>query len=520
MKRAFLITLFAVLGMSQAAAQEYEYVPFVREGVKWVYSISDYHYFEDYYTNPARGDNMAYRTIEMKGDTVIDGKTYKAVHKYSGDAINEESDTIPVYLREEGKIVYAIIPNYKIYDDCWVGNFRIHTDEYYDAIFSGQEFLLYDFQDPVSYWGNFSDDDWFNLNLFTDTVVVGNHFALRYFEVNEFYVDVFQIIEGIGAIGRSSYPLAFFIPKGTGIHSQAFHGIEKVVENGEVIYPQDYVEDRYMPLIREGVKWVNERVAINDGDTTFYYYTYEFKGNHPVKGHNGLTYKALYLYDGYSYELDVESDSLVAGMREDESCIAYECNAPLNASIDQERNMIDFNNLMDYEDIFLLYKMGKNPDGTLWSKNSYIDHQKEPFLNEDNFVMVEPVLIDGYRCSRLAYIGEQGDTLAYIVEGIGFDSRDMGDLLTPFTRKPNPDADYQEWCGLSHVIKDGEIIYKGMRYRKDNLTGIDDVVTEHPRRPLDANYYNLMGQPVGTEVPTTPGIYIHQGKKICVSRMP
>ena len=40
----------------------------------------------------------------------------------------------------------------------------------------------------------------------------------------------------------------------------------------------------------------------------------------------------------------------------------------------------------------------------------------------------------------------------------------MGDLLTPFTRRPDPDAEYQEWCGLSHVIKDGEIIYKGLCY--------------------------------------------------------
>ena len=109
--------------------------------------------------------------------------------------------------------------------------------------------------------------------------------------------------------------------------------------------------------------------------------------------------------------------------------------------------------------------------------------------------------------------------MAYIVQGIGFDSYDMGDLLTPFTRKPDPDADYQEWCGLSHVVKDGRIIYKGMRYRHGAFTGINEVVVDKTR-PIDDNYYNLMGQPVGKDVPTTPGIYIHQGKKICVSRTP
>ena len=141
-------------------------------------------------------------------------------------------------------------------------------------------------------------------------------------------------------------------------------------------------------------------------------------------------------------------------------------------------------------------------------------------LNDDNLVTLEQVIIDGYRCSRLAYLNEHGDTLAYVVEGIGFDSRDMGDLLTPFTHRPNPSADYQEWCGLSHVIKDGKIIYKGMRYREGAFDGIGEAVADRTERPADPHYYDLTGRSVGTEVPTAPGIYIHQGKKICVGRMP
>ena len=46
--------------------------------------------------------------------------------------------------------------------------------------------------------------------------------------------------------------------------------------------------------------------------------------------------------------------------------------------------------------------------------------------------------------------------------------------------------------------------------------GIDEL-TGMTRHTIDNNYYNLMGQPVGKELPSTPGIYIHQGKKICVS---
>ena len=107
MKKTLFITLLALLGMTQAVAQEYEYVPFVREGVKWVCDA------------PSIGnwplDYHRYYKLELKGDTVIDGKCYKAMHKYSGTTINEENDTIPVYLREENKVVYGIVPDGKIY---------------------------------------------------------------------------------------------------------------------------------------------------------------------------------------------------------------------------------------------------------------------------------------------------------------------------------------------------------------------------------------------------------------------
>ena len=46
--------------------------------------------------------------------------------------------------------------------------------------------------------------------------------------------------------------------------------------------------------------------------------------------------------------------------------------------------------------------------------------------------------------------------------------------------------------------------------------GIDEVVTDKATGVMDGYYYNLMGQPMGKDVPTTPGIYIHNGKKIVV----
>ena len=241
MKKTITLMMLALLGMSQMAAQDYEYVPFVREGVKWIYSIQDYNYHADYYTNPARGDNRIYRTIEIKGDTVIGGKTYKAVHKYSGDAIDMENDTIPVYLREEDKKVYAIVPDARHYDDCMLGNYYYQCQqEYADSVLSGNEFILYDFKDPISYWSrwNSDEDEWFNVNLQMDTVAVGDHLAKRYLNTNSAW-DGFQIIEGIGAFGGNSYPLAFFIPLFPGEHVTERYNLEYVVDDNVVIYPQD-----------------------------------------------------------------------------------------------------------------------------------------------------------------------------------------------------------------------------------------------------------------------------------------
>ena len=501
MKKTILLTLLALLGISQSMAQEYECVPFVREGVKWVYGIRNFNY--EPYDNPAQGDNMTYRTLELKGDTVINGKTYKAMHKYSGNTINEENDTIPVYLREENKIVYGIIPDGRFYRDC-----PIYKGFYSFETYDDEEFVLYDFNDPVTFYQNLSDligcGSDYQL-LYEDFVQVGNHLAKRH--VFDFWGE-FQLIEGVGFVGEgNSYTLSFYIPRPGWGHDREYFILCHVIDDGEIVYEAyENSDDRYMPVIREGVTWVNEKVIVNNGETTSYYYAYQFNGNAPFKNGN-KTLKALYYSDYSPYAI---SDSLIAGLREDDSEVFSYHNYALNSVMDQNRNLISF---VDGR----LYQMNENSiQDILLCRDYYIMHQLEPLLTHDNFVMAEPIMIDGYRCSRLAYIDEHGDTAAYVIEGIGFDSRDLGNLLTPFTLKPDPNADYQEYCGLSHVVKDGQIIYKGMRYKPDTHVGIDEAVADQSRRPMDENYYNLMGQPVGKDVPTAPGIYIHQGKKIVV----
>ena len=482
----------------------YEYVPFVREGVKWTYSIQDYHYEEDYQTNPARGNNKVYRTLEMKGDTVINGKTYKAVHMCTDDVYSEPKDVVPVYLREENKMVYGIVPDSIFYDDALVSTTPFCFPQS-DVAYSGEEFLLYDFQDMVAYWDNLLiDDNWYNMPLQLESIKVGGHYAKRYFDGRQ-EGDYFQVIEGIGATGMNSYPLGFFMPETTGIHTTEYYSLEKVVENGEVIYPQNYVEDRYQPVIREGVKWVNVHVVINDGDTTKNYYTYEFKGNYPELDSHDRVFKAVYSRNSDAKGVGTGEERLVAGLREDEACIQSFKNEPLSG-VD---HFINFYFYYGNGNVCLLHENLEHMVDIDYYINSQTDPDKN-FLNTDNFVKADPIEIDGVLCSRIAYIGEQGDTLAYLVEGIGFDSRDFGDLLTPFTRYPEASTNHQEYCGLSHVIKDGKIIYKGMLYDPNatieipgdvngdgevtlaDANSVIDIVimggnSSHPRMPIDVD---------------------------------
>ena len=525
MKKAlFLMVLLALLGMTQLGAQGYEYVPFVREGVKWVYCYTNVG--DDYRpADPNLAYGIVYLTLEIKGDTIINGESYKAMHKYYGDAINEENDTIPIYLREEGQIVYGIVPDGKTFPDCPIGN-RFEGAYFFEKLYDGKEFILYDFNDPEAYWNaeanNEENMDYYE-PLSIDIISIGSNLAKRH--VGRMGSQDFYQIEGIGVdASGSGYTLFPFRPMATGVDT--YFQLSHVIEDGEIIYksvnykapdPDGY---EYVPLVREGVKWINERVEVNNGDTTCYYYTYELKGHYSYPAWDGDgpsgsdEAKACHYYLGS--KIDDDNDSIIASLGPD-GIFRTSCyyNYALEKISDENRNLIKRMFYVDIDDGETLYFMCHNSPS--YAVDLYLRLQLEPtILTSENFMMAEPITIEGYECNRIVYLDEQGKPKAYLVEGIGFDSYDMGDLLTPFTRKPDPTADHQEWCGLSHVVKDGQIIYKGLRYRDNVHVGINEVVTDVPQRQLDGNYYNLMGQPVGKDVPTVPGIYIHQGKKILV----
>jgi hypothetical protein len=139
--------VLTLLGMTQMMAQA-DYVPFVREGVKWVCYYNNY-YKNTYPYGQYYKDGKTYFTLELKGDVEINGNTYKAMHKYSGDAIDPENDTVLICLREQDKIVYGIVPDGNVYPDFRIGyGLPFGSDYPFPEIHSGNEFVLYHFNDP------------------------------------------------------------------------------------------------------------------------------------------------------------------------------------------------------------------------------------------------------------------------------------------------------------------------------------------------------------------------------------
>ena len=481
MKKKLMFLLLVLLSMTQLSAQD-DYVPFVREGVKWVcyfnsYHCSAYNEFEwaRYYL-----PGKTYFNLELKGDTVINGKPYMKMHKYSGDCINEQNDTVIMCLREEDRTVYGIMPY--LYPGFYVG-YGIWTDNpdvnIIQAALSGEEFILYDFNDPDSYYNTIytgtataSDNDLISY-IGCDEVPVGDKMSKRYRFNYGNYLD-FCFIEGVGYDGYiNGYTLGYLYMTRNQILNSHYDGffLSHVEEDGRIIYKGINYEqvmpiDGRLPIVQEGKIWVNERVIINKGDTTRSYYFYETSGNDPR--YPSSDFMLCHYYTDMKNHS--EDDSIISILTEPivSSAVYSYYNWPLVENMESNRTIYRPTVLDQENSEYVLYWIEHgNIEKTI---SNYVYRRQTPkVLTMENFVAVEPVEIDGIMCDRYAYLDENGEPKAYLIEGIGFDSRDMGDLLTPFTLPPDPDADYQEWCGLSHVIKDGEIIYKGMCYDAERV---------------------------------------------------
>lgn len=165
-------------------------------------------------------------------------------------------------MREKDKIVYAIVPDGKLYPDCPIGN--SFSPGIYDSISAGKEFILYDFNDPVAYWDHLVNqsgyDDQYQ-HLYTDTISLGTHLAKQY--VENLSGGDFRIIEGVGIDAFSSYTLYFFIVLPTG--GGTYYGLSHVVEDGEIVYKEQKFDESILESKRGDVNGDGE---LNISDVT------------------------------------------------------------------------------------------------------------------------------------------------------------------------------------------------------------------------------------------------------------
>lgn len=313
------------------------------------------------------------------------------------------------------------------------------------------------------------------------------------------------------------------------------------------VHAQEY---EYVPLVREGVKWVyylNMTKYGENGEFLSYVWvplTIEFKGDTTIQMFTGEyeTFKKCYMNidpefrAGFPVATDENGTAIVAMMREnDKRVFAIYTEDYIDAFIPRSVKhsyvtglatrvfcLRDLSSPIEYDkvnEMWMIYDFN-DPD-------SFIKHTCPSFKNDvydyefRHVVERESVLVNGTMRKRYGFESEHEydySDVSYFpewIEGIGWNFPSTENRLYSFI---SPFGDVKRglvvFTAFSHVEEDGIVAFKGAYYDQFNtLDNVNDMKVE-TRENGDDNYYNLMGQPVSN--PTQPGIYIHQGKKIVI----
>ena len=234
MKTQSLLWSFALicLGCIAGQAQEYEYVPIVREDVRWT--------FNDEYTATLLPDNR-----------YIDGKLY--AYAYMPDFWSLVGARI--YLREENKVVYQLDISARPFD----------------TVPQKSEIPIYDFnveQAGDTMWAWHNDPPYFGMEVeWIDTILIDNTYRRR---IKLKDVDG-VCIEGIGYTGKRNNLYYPFCNSDTEAGTKYLDRVE-TVENIEdrLIYQPEWSRlgtYEYVPFVREGIKWGYDECYRFEGDT-------------------------------------------------------------------------------------------------------------------------------------------------------------------------------------------------------------------------------------------------------------
>ena len=286
MKTQSLFWSFALicLGCIASQAQEYEYVPIVRENVRWTFS------------------NQEEKMTLLLDNRYIDGKLY--AYAYMPD-FSFRTDNL-IFLREENKVVYQLVVNI----------------DRFDSVPQKSEIPIYDFnveQAGDTMWAWHNDPPYFGMEVeWIDTILIDNTYRKR---IKLKDVDG-VCIEGIGYTGKRNNLYYPFCNSDTETGAKYLDRLE-TFENieGRLIYQPEWSRlgtYEYVPFVREGIKWGYDECYRFEGDTVV----------------GGESYKKCYV----SKSCPFEEGQTLYGLAREEDRVVY-C---LRPGDEQETVLYDF----------------------------------------------------------------------------------------------------------------------------------------------------------------------------------
>ena len=449
MKKFYTIMLAALLSGIAAQAQEADYQPLVREGVKWV-NHSQYVYSDDeVYFGPVNT-----YTITLRGDTSITSPS--GTHQYK-QVIHSMYPWRNIFMRESEQKVYVL------------------DSETYGP---DEEFLLYDF----------SDDN--EAKLYSPEGVETTYVREGTVDINGHSCRVYKgnfgwLVESVGLVSRCDGDM--ILPRWARVAGgEDNYGLDHLEDvDGNIIYKAPWYEEptTCMPLVREGVVWHYAwyELDFEDGNLVsrrLIDKKVQFCGDTTVCG---ITYKKCFHYDTEQLA-DNSTPSILA--REENGQVIFtggprdilSLNGPYY-DLTGEYILYDFSDLLGF-----------------FAKLEQVDHPLEfgPPVIESTWM----VLVD--QDSVMRYHTNLGD----YVESVGMDGEHAGFFDMPHGVLG---ADGVWLDGLIMLTDlDGNVLYKGHYY--DSVIGMLKCDVNHDGLVDIADINILINVMLGYDVPTG-----HQG---------
>ena len=203
-----IIFLAIVFGCVSAITAQ-DYVPLVREGVKWKCGM-----LKEPYGKVSEIELDHTYTIEFKGDTIINGLSYKNCHILYDDYQEISDNTVCGFMREDiesKKVLFLMNNNYS-----WSKPRTYFVYNYWDKnADEAGNMVLYDFNDIRQS----AEIRWYPVSVNIDSVEIAGTFHKRHNISYEDGSKMISVIEGIGncgdlAMGNNRYcgDLFTFLP--------------------------------------------------------------------------------------------------------------------------------------------------------------------------------------------------------------------------------------------------------------------------------------------------------------------